>query len=179
MRLVGCNCSGQPPRSQGRNTDRHYYDCGHACLYFHGFLPACCRSESRLQEYFLQVANRKAAAEPVKTGKFSGAFRPRAKVIERANKRQEPAAQEGGDPGERTENERDAQQNRHIWADATKLRKSILRVLRLTDKEQIRLRLDDHAQPFAKNRVGIHQQYPYGFRWWHIAPQIKLSFISL
>src|SRR5215469_11516326 len=86
MRLVGCNCSGQPPRSQGRNTDRHYYDCGHACLYFHRFLSGCCRSESTLQEYFLQVANRKAAAEPVKTEKFSGAFRPRAKVIERANK---------------------------------------------------------------------------------------------
>src|SRR5215831_14997790 len=34
----------------------------------------------------LQVANRKAAAEAVKTEKFSGAFRPRAKVIERANK---------------------------------------------------------------------------------------------
>src|SRR6516165_2648850 len=69
--------------------------------------------------------------------------------------------------------------NRHVWADATKLRKSILRVLRLTDKEQIRLRLDDHTQPFAKNRVVIDQQYPYGFRWWHIAPPIKLSYISL
>src|SRR5215472_14920487 len=63
--------------------------------------------------------------------------------------------------------------NRHVWADATKLRKSVLRVLRLTDKEKIRLRLDDHTQPFAKNRVGIDQQYPYGFRWWHIAPPIK------
>src|SRR5262249_42967786 len=63
--------------------------------------------------------------------------------------------------------------NRHVWADLTKLRKSTLRVLRLTDEEQIRLRLDDHTQPFAKNRVVIHQQYPYGFRWWHIAPPIK------
>src|SRR5215475_7732033 len=69
--------------------------------------------------------------------------------------------------------------NRHVWADATKLRKSILRVLRLTDKEQIRLRPDDHTQPFAKNRVVINQQYPYGFRWRHFAPPIKLSFISL
>src|SRR6516164_1722713 len=33
MRLVGCNCSGQPPRSQGRNTDRHYYDCVLACIF--------------------------------------------------------------------------------------------------------------------------------------------------
>jgi hypothetical protein len=65
-----------------------------------------------------------------------------------------------------------------VWADATKLRKSILRVLRLTDKEQIRLRLDDHTQPFAKNRVVIDQQYPYGFRWWHIALPIKPSYIS-
>src|ERR1700756_3315009 len=32
--------------------------------------------------------------------------------------------------------------NRHVWADATKLKKSILRVLRLPDKEQISLRLD-------------------------------------
>src|ERR1700757_2088196 len=69
--------------------------------------------------------------------------------------------------------------NRHVWAGATKLRKSILRVLRLTDKEQIRLRLDDHTHPFAKKRVVIDQQYPYGFRWWHIAPPIKLSYISL
>ena len=65
-----------------------------------------------------------------------------------------------------------------VWADATKLRKSILRVLRLTNKEQIRLRLDDHTQPFAKNRVVIDQQYPYGFRWWHIALPIKPSYIS-
>ena len=65
-----------------------------------------------------------------------------------------------------------------VWADATKLRKSILRVLRLTDKEQIRLRLDDHTQPFAKNRVVIDQQYPYGFRWWHIALPIKPSYVS-
>src|SRR5258708_25053251 len=63
--------------------------------------------------------------------------------------------------------------NRHVWADATKLRKSILRVLGLTDKEQIRLRLDDHAQALAKNRVGIDQQYPYGIRRWHIAPPIR------
>src|ERR1700741_3272191 len=69
--------------------------------------------------------------------------------------------------------------NRHVWADATKLRKSILRVLRLTDKEPIRLRLDDHTQSFAKNRVVIDQQYPNGFRWWHIAPPIKLSYISV
>src|SRR5215469_9978008 len=69
--------------------------------------------------------------------------------------------------------------NRHVWADATKLRKSILRVLRLTDKEQIRLRFDDHTQPLAKDRVVINQQYPYGFRGWHIAPPIKLSYISL
>src|SRR6185437_8197200 len=69
--------------------------------------------------------------------------------------------------------------NRHVWTDATKLRKSIFRVLRLTDKEQIRLRLDDYTQPFAKNRVVIDQQYPYGFRWWHIAPPIKLIYISL
>src|ERR1700751_4192569 len=68
--------------------------------------------------------------------------------------------------------------NRHVWADATKLRKSILSVLRLTDKAQIRLRFDDHTQPFAKNRVGIDQQYPYGFRWWHIALPIKLSYVS-
>src|SRR5262249_17783316 len=31
-------------------------------------------------------------------------------------------------------------------------RNGILRVLGLTDKEQIRLRLDDHTQPFAKHR---------------------------
>src|SRR5262245_19707474 len=31
-------------------------------------------------------------------------------------------------------------------------RNGILRVLRLTDKEQIRLRLDDDTQPFAKPR---------------------------
>jgi hypothetical protein len=31
---------------------------------------------------------------------------------------------------------------------------SILRVLRLTDNEQIRLRLDDHTQPFAKKSGG-------------------------
>src|SRR5215471_1442360 len=69
--------------------------------------------------------------------------------------------------------------NRHVWADATKLRKSILRVLGLTDKEQIRLRSDDHTQAFAKNRVVIDQQYPYGFRWWHISPPIKPSYVSL
>src|SRR6201999_927158 len=69
--------------------------------------------------------------------------------------------------------------NRHVWTDATKLRKSILRVLRLTDKEQIRLRLDDHTQPFAKNRVGIDQQYPYGFRWWHITLPIKAIYLSI
>src|SRR5215469_5171786 len=69
--------------------------------------------------------------------------------------------------------------NRHVWADATKLRKSILHILRLTDKEQIRLRFDDHTQPFAKDRVVIDQQYPYGFRWCHIALPIKLCFISL
>src|SRR5438874_12926237 len=63
--------------------------------------------------------------------------------------------------------------NRHVWAHATKLRKSILRVLRLTDKEQIRLRLDDHTQTFAKNGVVVDQQYLYGFRWWHIAFPIK------
>jgi hypothetical protein len=33
--------------------------------------------------------------------------------------------------------------------------------------------LDDHTQSFAKNRVGIDQQYPYGFRWCHIALPIK------
>jgi hypothetical protein len=33
--------------------------------------------------------------------------------------------------------------------------------------------LDDHTQPFAKNRVVIDQQYPYGFRWWHITLPIK------
>src|SRR5262252_10952228 len=55
-------------------------------MHFQGFFSGCFRSESRLQVYFLQVANRKAAAEAVKTEKFSGAFRPRAKVIERANK---------------------------------------------------------------------------------------------
>src|SRR5215469_3230456 len=60
--------------------------------------------------------------------------------------------------------------NRHVWVDATKLRKGILRILGLTDKEQIRLRFDDHTQPLAKDRVVIDQQYPYGFRWWHIAP---------
>src|SRR6201986_11360 len=69
--------------------------------------------------------------------------------------------------------------NRHVWADATKLSKSILCVLRLTDKEQIRLRLDDHTQPFAKNRVGIDQQYPYGFRWRHIALPIKAIYLSI
>src|SRR6201996_9010261 len=69
--------------------------------------------------------------------------------------------------------------NRHVWADATKLRKSILRVLRLTDKEQIRLRLDDHTQPFAKNRVVIDQQYPYWFWWWHIALPIKAIYLSI
>src|SRR3954454_1790624 len=69
--------------------------------------------------------------------------------------------------------------NRQVWADATKLKKSILRVLRLTDKKQIRLRLDDHTQAFAKNRVGVNQQYPHGFLWWHIAPPIKSSYISL
>ena len=68
--------------------------------------------------------------------------------------------------------------DRHVRADATKLRKSILRVFRPTDKEQIRLRLDDHTQPFAKNRVVIDQQYPYGFRWWHIALPIEPSYIS-
>ncbi len=68
--------------------------------------------------------------------------------------------------------------NRHVWAEATKLRKSILRVLRLTDKEQIRLQLDEHTQPFAKNRLVIDQQYPYGFRWWHIALPIKAIYIS-
>src|SRR5246127_5221520 len=62
--------------------------------------------------------------------------------------------------------------NRHVWADATKLKKSILRVLRLTDKEQIRLRLDERTQTLAKNRVVIYQQYFYGFRWRHIAPPI-------
>jgi len=63
-----------------------------ACI-FMGFPSGCFRSESRLQEYFLQVANRNAAAEAVKTEKFSGAFRPRAKVIERANKsRSQPRA---------------------------------------------------------------------------------------
>ena len=56
-----------------------------ACIRM-GFLSGCFRSESRLQEYFPQVANRNAAAEAVKTEKFSAAFRPRAKVIERANK---------------------------------------------------------------------------------------------
>src|SRR6516164_543767 len=55
-------------------------------MHFHRFLSGCGLSESRLQEYFLQLANRKAAAETEKTDKFSGAFRPRAKVIERANK---------------------------------------------------------------------------------------------
>src|SRR3954447_24087431 len=69
--------------------------------------------------------------------------------------------------------------NRQVGVDATKLRKSILRILRLTDKEQIRLRLDDHTQAFAKNRVVIDQQYPYGFRWWHTASPIKLSYRSL
>src|SRR5215813_4071037 len=69
--------------------------------------------------------------------------------------------------------------NRYVWADATKLRKSILRVLGLTDKEQIRLRLDDHTQPLAKNRVVIDQQYPYRFRWWHISLPIKSSYLSL
>src|SRR5262249_1579985 len=86
MRLVRCSCSGQPPRSQGRNTDRHQYDCGDACLHSHGFLSGSRRSESRLQGYFLQVAIRKAAAEAVKTEAFSGAFTPRARVIARANK---------------------------------------------------------------------------------------------
>jgi hypothetical protein len=56
-----------------------------ACMFL-GFPSGCFRSESRLQEYFLHVANKNAAAEAVKTEKFSGAFRPRAKVIERANK---------------------------------------------------------------------------------------------
>src|SRR5262249_41080339 len=37
---------------------------------------------------------------------------------------------------------------------------------------------NDHTQPFAKNRVVIDQQYPYGFRWWHIALPIKPSYIS-
>src|SRR5215813_5983330 len=60
--------------------------------------------------------------------------------------------------------------NRHVWPDATKLGKSILGVLRLTDKEQIRLRLDDHTQPFPKKRVVIDQEYPYGFRWLHFVP---------
>src|ERR1700743_419316 len=64
--------------------------------------------------------------------------------------------------------------NCHVWADATKLSKSILCVLRLTDKEQIRLRLDDHTQPFAKNRVVIDQQYPYGLCWWHFVPPMGL-----
>src|SRR6185437_6243631 len=68
--------------------------------------------------------------------------------------------------------------NRHVWADATKLKKSILRVLRLTDQEQIRLRLDGHTQPFAKNWVVIDQQYPYVFWRWHTAPPIKLSYTS-
>jgi hypothetical protein len=45
-------------------------------------------------------------------------------------------------------------------------------------RRPIRLRLDDHTQPFAKHRVVIDQQYPYGFRWWHIALPIKPSYIS-
>src|SRR5215472_4314715 len=68
--------------------------------------------------------------------------------------------------------------NRHVWADAPKLRKSTLRILRLTYKEQLRLRLDEHTQPFTKNRMGINQQYPYGFRWWHIAPPVTPSYVS-
>jgi len=30
-----------------------------------------------------------------------------------------------------------------------------------------------------KARVAINQQYPYGFRWWHIALPIKQSHICL
>ena len=48
----------------------------------------------------------------------------------------------------------------------------------LANAHEIRLRLDDHTQPFAKIRVVIDQQYPYGFRWWHIALPIKPSYIS-
>jgi hypothetical protein len=33
------------------------------------------------------------------------------------------------------------------------------------------------TQPFAKTRVVIDQQYPYRFRWWHIALPIKPSYI--
>src|SRR4029450_4184812 len=54
---------------------------------------------------------------------------------------------------------------------SARFRNGILPVLRLTDKDQIRLRLSDHTQPFAKHRVVIDQQYPYRFRWWHIAPR--------
>src|SRR5262247_2340836 len=50
--------------------------------------------------------------------------------------------------------------------------------LPITPEDQYIFDENDHTQPFAKNRVVIDQQYPYGFRWWQIALQIKPSYIS-